>query len=1351
MTSPYTKSILLVCVLLLCSLYSRATHIVGADMSYKNIGPNKFEFTLNIYRDCRGIPVQPSYKIDYSSLNCNLQGNFTVNMDPSLTKEISPICPGLPTICTGGTQDGIQQYVYKAVFTIPQACKDWVFSWRECNRNKAITTIVNPDAQCIYVESTLNNVDAPSNNSPTFNNPPVSVLCIGQLNYYNPGTAEQDMDNLTFSAITPRTGKFKDVVYLPSYSSGNPLINSSGYQVSTVIGDIIVNPSVVNEITVAAIKVQEYRNGVLIGSTMRDIQIITKDCNNNNPILSGIDKSTSDSISICAGKQVCFSVYGTDIDIGQNLTMSWNYGIDTTRAKFTITGDTTAPKGNFCWSTKPTDAGLFFFTVTVKDNFCPIIGTTTRSYKIRVIPSPQISLANPINIACNTTTLIAPVVTGGSGVYAYKWNTGAITKDITKGSGTYTIFVTDSKGCKSSAVTEVRTGVVANFGFTKVCSTQTVSFHDSSTSLVGTINSWAWNFGDPASGGANTSGAQNPVHTYTAGGIYNVTLTVTDNTGCIETITKKVKVCDLPLANFITFDSCQNKQFIYVQDKSTASVCGIKSIGISFGGTGGGYSSPPFPLYFPPGLTFPMVQPDTGMINLTYTITNEDGCVSTASKIVHVNPQPLINIVENNFFFDCSNPSTLLHAVITPGHGKPPYTIVWSNGTVGPTTTINAPGIYSATVTDARGCVDIDFIIAFDPILPGFYNDPYCELTDQVKFHDSTSSHWGLAQWDWSFGDGTTFSTTNPALKDPTHVYAAQGIYNVRLIVHDQKGCVDTASQNFVFILPDNHFVVQPSPFCIGQELTFESPRGLYVDSLIWNFSLDTLYLGRPDFQSYPANVVPPQSPDYYYFDGKFTYPGSSAGQNYNVTLQMKYNNNQCVRNYSKNISIFPAFDVDIDSMSGKQCAGDSLQFYASKKIGSPVISWKWNFDLQNNVPPYNKIPQDSSTLQNPKTAFYKNGNYFATLVATNADGCQEIIKDYGFSVVSLPKPLFCIDNPCVEQKTKFFYFCSNFPEVNIDSVHWSFGDGAGNDVQEPFHIYADSGLYNVKCEIFNTAYGCENDTTIPTRIYLLPVPDFIADPVCIGQFMQFKDLSLPSPKDTLIRWAWSFGDGGVFSTTAAPFSSPKHTYATTGTFQVGLHVESKISGCVDTIIKPVTVNPNPKAGFIFDENNLVSGIPIGLTDQSQGAVKWLWNFGDGQSVTITDSLNKNPEHTYADNFDQVTVEQIVYNQFGCTDTIRKTLKLGVHLVLPNAFSPNGDGNNDGFSPVYKGIDELLDFSVYDRWGQKIFDAEKNLKAVWDGTYKGKDQPIGVYVYYVKAKTLQGKEIALSGNVTLVR
>jgi gliding motility-associated-like protein len=1343
----YLHRILVGALFLLSIAQANATHIVGADMSYKNIGGNTFEFSLNVFRDCEGIPVQPSYKIDYSSLSCNIQGNFTVVMDQSLTREVSPICPGLPTICTGGTQDGIQQYVFKGTFTLPQTCSDWIFSWRECNRNGDITTIVNPDAQCLYIETRLNSILAPTNSSPTFNNAPVSIMCTGQVNSVNPGAAEIDGDSMVFSAVTPKTGKSQNVTYLAPYSAGSPLTTAGGYQVSSVTGDIVVNPTVVDEITPVALLLQEYRNGQLIGSTLRDIQIITKNCNNNNPLLSGIDKTTADTKNVCAGSQVCFEIFGSDLDAGQKLSMSWDNAI--IGATFTVSGDSLTPKGRFCWTTSTADVGLHFFTVTIKDDFCPLSGFSTKAYKINVTPAPIITITSPINIACNTTTTITPAISGGTTPYLYKWNTGETTPTITKGAGNYTLVITDSKGCKANQQVQVNSGVIPNFTMTKVCSTRTVDFMDASVSLAGTIVSRNWDFGEPSSGVANTSTATNPSHTYSSGGIFDVKLVVMDNTGCKDSIVKKVKMCDFPVANFITLDSCQSKPYIYIVDKSTASICGLVKIEYTFGTISGSFNSPPSPVYFPQSLIFPVIQPDTGWFNLTYKITNEDGCESTISKMVHVNQKPKISILESSYYFDCSNPSKLLHAVVDPTKGHPPFTVIWDDGTVGLTRTVNAPGVYSATVSDAYGCVDAAAIEVFDPLMPAFGNSPYCEIGDQVTFTESVFSHWGAARWDWDFGDGTTFSTSTFSQRNPIHNYTAEGIYSVKLVVYDAKGCKDSAVQQFIFVLPDNNFEVEPTPFCIGQLMSYESPRGLYIDSLIWNFGNGVIAKGgKPEFQTFPPA---PQTPQYYYYDGNYTYPPGSEGNTYTVSLKMQYNNNQCIRNYSKSVSIFPAFDVEIDSMVGKQCAGDTIQFFASKHLGSAVTSWDWKFYIQDNTPPYAKVLETSSSVQNPKVSFTKNGNYYATLVAKNADGCEEVIADYGFSVVALPQPYFCVSNPCVEQQTKFFYFCSNFPEISIDSVHWDFGDGAGVSVQEPFHIYADSGLYNVKCEIFNTSFGCRNDSIIPTRIYQLPVPDYTANSVCFGHLVNFEDLSQPSFGDTLLRWSWDFGDGNLFSTTDSTLASPTHMYAATGAYQTSLYVESEISGCVDTVKKTVNVYPNPVAGFSVIENELVSNRPILFTDESTGGVHWLWTFGDGDSAVITNIVDRNPIHTYTGNVSTVTITQEVFNEYECSDTATLRIDLGIYLLLPNAFSPNGDGNNDVFTLVYKGIASLDEFVIFNRWGEKIFDAGGDLKKGWDGKFKGEEQPLGGYVFMVKATTFAGDQRSISGKLTLIR
>jgi gliding motility-associated-like protein len=91
-------------------------------------------------------------------------------------------------------------------------------------------------------------------------------------------------------------------------------------------------------------------------------------------------------------------------------------------------------------------------------------------------------------------------------------------------------------------------------------------------------------------------------------------------------------------------------------------------------------------------------------------------------------------------------------------------------------------------------------------------------------------------------------------------------------------------------------------------------------------------------------------------------------------------------------------------------------------------------------------------------------------------------------------------------------------------------------------------------------------------------------------------------------------------------------------------------------------------------------------------------------------------------------------------------------FLMPTAFSPNGDGNNDIYRPVIKnGPLDVLSFQIYDRWGQKVYDNEITGIVGWDGTYKNVKQPIGVYIYYIQVRLSSGNVVKQSGNLTLIR
>jgi gliding motility-associated-like protein len=121
--------------------------------------------------------------------------------------------------------------------------------------------------------------------------------------------------------------------------------------------------------------------------------------------------------------------------------------------------------------------------------------------------------------------------------------------------------------------------------------------------------------------------------------------------------------------------------------------------------------------------------------------------------------------------------------------------------------------------------------------------------------------------------------------------------------------------------------------------------------------------------------------------------------------------------------------------------------------------------------------------------------------------------------------------------------------------------------------------------------------------------------------------------------------------------------------------------------------------------------------------------------------------------FNTITYVLEATSEYGCLnyDTVTVKVEVKTLLLVPNAFTPNQDGLNDVFRIIKTlNIAEVLDVFVFNRWGQKVFEGQ-NSTAFWDGTFKGKVQDLGVYVYVIRAITRDGDEITETGNVTLLR
>lgn len=176
-----------------------------------------------------------------------------------------------------------------------------------------------------------------------------------------------------------------------------------------------------------------------------------------------------------------------------------------------------------------------------------------------------------------------------------------------------------------------------------------------------------------------------------------------------------------------------------------------------------------------------------------------------------------------------------------------------------------------------------------------------------------------------------------------------------------------------------------------------------------------------------------------------------------------------------------------------------------------------------------------------------------------------------------------------------------------------------------------------------------------------------------------------------------------------------------------------------------VTVEPEPIAAFTFAATT--TPLEISFTDQSQGAAGWYWQFGTGGTSTV-----QNPTYLYpqAGQFDVILT---VTSSGGCTDSVLVNIPVAEELIkpvaVPTGFTPNNDQLNDVLY-VLGGPFTDVTFRIFNAWGNEVF-STTDAATGWDGTYKGKPQPGGVYTFIINGTLINGKTFNYSGNTTLIR
>jgi gliding motility-associated-like protein len=769
------------------------------------------------------------------------------------------------------------------------------------------------------------------------------------------------------------------------------------------------------------------------------------------------------------------------------------------------------------------------------------------------------------------------------------------------GSYAVNLLVTDINGCQNSITKTVvvSEAPVSNFIFnTTDCNT--LNFTSTGFDPNGLdITAWYWDFGDPASGGDNTSINANPSHTYVNGGTYNVLHIVFNENGCRDTIVQQVLISG-PEAAFSFENNCSGLPVNFFDESNTNANDPAVAWLWDFN------DGSPNSIQQNPTHVFDL----GGSYLVSLTITTVNGCVSQTAELVEVEFGPTANFTFTSL--SCSGDSIQFTDASTGDAGIDTWNWQMGDGTQfdipNPKHAYAVAGTYlvKLRVTDANGCYNdksVSLEIDQSPTANFNWETRNCDTTFFSDFSNPNGTT--INAWTWQFDDPASGAENISFLQNPFHKFTATGAYNVQLTVSNTFLCSDTLTRLV-------EYQAQPEPdftfdtVCFGQATSFSdlTPTDFQdIQAWIWDFGDNSAL----SFEQNPEHV--------------YNAPGT-----YFAKLKV-INGTFCEDSIVKQVLVreLPIVDFSPDS----SCFTQPVTFIdESTANGDNISSWLWDFGDGSS----------GSDLQSPTHTFADPDIYQVSLTVVNNFSCANT-RTKAHYVNDLPFVDFEYQAACAGSVTQFTSLASS--AVGIDSWQWDFGDGSsGSNAANPNHTFSLPGLYPVKL-IVTDFLGCVDSITKVVEAFEIPTVAFDAPAVCLGDSMFFTDLTLPQADS----WSWSFGDGGTSTD-----QNPKHLYQNAGTYSVLLQASTP-GGCSSSVVQQVEVYPLPIVDFAWNFA-ACAGSEVQFEDLSQGisgdVTEWEWDFGDGSPV----SNDQNPVHIFQTGDVAYNVQLVVVTETGCTDTL---------------------------------------------------------------------------------------------------
>jgi gliding motility-associated-like protein len=673
---------------------------------------------------------------------------------------------------------------------------------------------------------------------------------------------------------------------------------------------------------------------------------------------------------------------------------------------------------------------------------------------------------------------------------------------------------------------------------------------------IGATN-WSWSFGD-----GDTSTEENPDHTYSGSGDYNVTLEVTNGT-CKDKRVQTIWVIDeKPILNVSDTSLCKNISVDFLATNIDTALISTYSWSFGDGNTITTSLASVSYHYLKAGTFFPRLM-----------MTDKNGCKDSSHLPVTINVYgPSAEFSTNGGA--CLRSEMTMKDLSESFSSFPITTWIWNfgDGSVDTLTsglfkhTYQSEGLFDVelSVIDSYGCKDTllrpKAVLITNPRAAFSLADSLNCTRVPVTFTDSSKGY--NLRYKWSFGDGDTSNQ-----KNIVHNYANEGEYNIKLVITDTFGCRDSLLRSNAVRVANvvaKMVISDTGSSCPPFIMTLWNKSENY-SSISWDFNDGSF-----------SNL---DSPSHYYnFPGVYKikltangYGGCSDSTVKTITL----------KGPSGRFKYTP-FNI---------CSPGQASFTATTTNKATFI---WDFGDGTT------LPTTDSTVQH---SYINPGRYKPKLLLKDVAGCQ--VPIIGKDTITIIKAdaniksatfLFC-DSTTVQ------FFDSSFAMSDVITKYvWSFGDGKKDSTNKnPSHSYTSAGNFAVSLKIF-TSNGCSDTAYLQAPLKVVPSPSIdisASRGVCINEPVTFSGLR-PRNDTTQVQWEWWFGDGD----TAHGQHPAMQYYSHAGSYKIKA-VATNSSGCSTAYTVPFNVYPAPLINAGTD-TTICLGQTITLTPT--GAETYRWN-----------------------------------------------------------------------------------------------------------------------------------------------